>query len=70
LAVNAGYDPSWVTATQRTLEAGVIDPDSLEALRREIEARVGLDRGVLDDLREQVRPLRDATRRIQPRTVP
>jgi hypothetical protein len=47
----------------------VIDPDSLDALRREIEARVALDKVVLEDLRTQVRPLRHATRRIQPRTA-
>lgn len=47
----------------------MIDPDSLHALREEIKGTVSADRGVLEDLRAQVRPLRQDTRRIQPRTA-
>jgi hypothetical protein len=45
------------------------DPDSLDRLKRELATRLSDDRGLLDELRDEVRPLRAATRRIQPRTT-
>lgn len=48
-------------------EAYVIDPDERAALQREIAARMLADRHLLDRLREEIRPLREQTRRIQPR---
>lgn len=50
-------------------EFTVIDPDSIDALRTSLADSIEGDRKVLDDLREEVRPLRDNTRRIQPRST-
>jgi len=47
----------------------VIDPDSIDALRTGLSASIAGDRRVLDELREDVRLLRDKTRRIQPRST-
>jgi len=47
----------------------VIEPDSFDRLKEEIEARIESDRGILDELRGEIRPLRDDTRRIQPRAA-
>src|SRR5919109_1047350 len=47
----------------------MIEPHSITQLKEEIESRLRVDRGVLDDLRAEIRPLRDRTRRIQPRTA-
>lgn len=47
----------------------MIEPDSLIRLRDEIEQQILQDRGVLDTLREEVRPLREATTRIRPRAT-
>ena len=47
----------------------MIDPESHSKLRSEIETRMAEDRKLLDALRKEVRPLRDRTRRIQPRTT-
>ncbi|MGH2749908.1 MAG: hypothetical protein ACRDK3_03405 [Actinomycetota bacterium] len=47
----------------------MIDPESHEALRREITERVQEDRGVLDALCDEIRPLRSEVRRIQPRST-
>lgn len=47
----------------------VIDPASIAALRTELAQSVKGDRAVLDELRQDVRPLRDHTRRIQPRST-
>jgi len=38
-------------------------------LKRAIESCIAADRGVLDALRDEIRPLKGATRRIQPRTA-
>src|SRR5881396_1810228 len=45
------------------------DPDSLDRLKKELAARLAADRGLLDELRSEVRPLRTATCRIQPRST-
>ena len=45
----------------------MIDPQSLETLAQELRRCMESDRCVLEELRADVRPLRDATRRIQPR---
>jgi hypothetical protein len=47
----------------------VIEPESFAQLKQEIETRLLADRGILDELRAEIRPLRDKTRRIQPRTA-
>jgi hypothetical protein len=47
----------------------MIEPESHEKLRREISERIREDRGLLDALREEIRPLRTEVRRIQPRTT-
>jgi hypothetical protein len=47
----------------------VIEPESHRLLRREIAERIKADRELLDGLRNEIRPLRHATRRIQPRTT-
>lgn len=47
----------------------MIEPASHEKLRREIAARILADRGLLDDLRTEVRPLQAAVTRIQPRST-
>jgi hypothetical protein len=45
----------------------VIEAESIDQLKEQIEERLRVDRGVLDELRAEIRPLRDKTRRIQPR---
>jgi len=47
----------------------VIDPESIELLRSEMAVTIAGDRRVLDELREEVRPLKGQTRRIQPRST-
>jgi hypothetical protein len=47
----------------------VIEAESFAHLKQEIETRLLTDRGILDELRAEIRPLRDKTRRIQPRTA-
>ncbi len=47
----------------------MIDPASQEQLREAITDCIGADQGVLDALREEIRPLKSATRRIQPRST-
>ncbi len=47
----------------------MIEPESLEKLGREIQGRVSADRSLLEELRSQMRALRGATRRIQPRAT-
>src|SRR5215831_6396644 len=49
--------------------AFVIEPESQQLLRREIAERIKADRKLLDTLRNEIRPLRQATQRIQPRTT-
>lgn len=45
----------------------MIDPESLDELRDAIRTQVAGDSILLDRLRQEIRPLRSATRRIQPR---
>lgn len=47
----------------------MIDPASQVQLREAIADCIGSDQGVLDTLRDEIRPLKNATRRIQPRTT-
>jgi len=47
----------------------MIDPASQAQLRDAIEDCIGSDHGVLDALREEIHPLKSATRRIQPRAT-
>lgn len=47
----------------------MIDPESHKKLSEEISRRIMEDRGLLDDVRSEIRPLRDQVRRIQPRTA-
>jgi hypothetical protein len=47
----------------------MIDPTSLAALREEMASSVRGDRVVLDELRDEVRPLKGQTRKIQPRST-
>lgn len=47
----------------------MIDPESIDALRCELASSIQGDRRVLDELREDVRPLKGQTRRIQPRST-
>ena len=47
----------------------MIDPASQAQLREAIAACIGSDQVVLDTLREEIRPLKNETRRIQPRTT-
>jgi len=47
----------------------MIDPATQAQLKEAIADCIGTDQGVLDALREEIRPLRNATRRIQPRTT-
>lgn len=47
----------------------MIDPESYRRLSDEISRRILEDRGLLDDIRSEIRPLRDQVRRIQPRTA-
>jgi hypothetical protein len=47
----------------------MIDPNSQALLKRQIRERVEDDRSLLDQLREEIRPLQTAVRRIQSRTT-
>src|SRR6266436_4612097 len=47
----------------------MIEPASFEILERELKIRVDQDRVVLDEMREEVRTLKVATRRIHPRSA-
>lgn len=47
----------------------MIEPESHQLLRSEIAERIRADRALLEGLRNEIRPLRQAIRRIQPRTT-
>src|SRR5215467_11604635 len=47
----------------------MIEPESYQQLKQEIVSRIQADRALLEQLREEIRPLRNAVRRIQPRTA-
>jgi hypothetical protein len=47
----------------------MIDPASQAQVREAIADCIGSDHGMLDALREEIRPLKSATRRVQPRTT-
>ena len=47
----------------------MIDPSSLSGLKQAIGDCIDTDQGMLDVLRKEIRPLRSATRRIQPRAT-
>ena len=47
----------------------MIDPPTVATLKHAIEHCIDTDRGILHMLREEIRPLRGATRRIQPRAT-
>lgn len=47
----------------------MIDPTSLQTLKDELRLRIAADRDRLDQLRSEVRPLKNGTRRIQPRST-
>ena len=47
----------------------MIDPESQALLKQEITERMMADRIILDQLRAEIRPLRNMVRRIQPRTT-
>lgn len=47
----------------------MIDPGSHKKLSKEIATRIAEDRRLLDELREEIRPLRDRVRKIQPRST-
>lgn len=51
----------------RSIEAAMIELASHLALRQTITQSILADRGLLDSLRAEIRPLRDQVRRIQPR---
>jgi len=47
----------------------MIEPTTFEVLQKELRNRISIDKRVLDEMREEVRPLKAATRRIQPRSA-
>ena len=47
----------------------MIEPESHKKLSQEIASRIAEDRRVLDELREEISPLRSQIRRIQPRST-
>ncbi len=47
----------------------MIDPESIDALRTALSESIAGDRRVLDELCEEIRPLKSGTRRIQPRST-
>ena len=47
----------------------MFDPDTIKDLKDAIADCIGADQDVLDTLRAEIRPLRSATRRIQPRAT-
>src|SRR5262249_49747109 len=50
-------------------EGLMIDPESLTTLARELHLCMKADRALLDELRADIRPLRNATHCIQPRAT-
>jgi hypothetical protein len=47
----------------------MLDPETIKDLKQAIAGCIGADRDVLDTLRVEIRPLRNSTRRIQPRAT-
>ena len=47
----------------------MIEPQSEAEIRKEISERIKTDRAILDQLREEIRPLRGLVKRIQPRST-
>lgn len=47
----------------------MIDPATQAQLKEAISDCIGIDQGILEELREEIRPLRGSTRRIQPRAT-
>jgi len=47
----------------------MIEPESLDVLRKGLQERIREDSRLLDELRQEVRPLRDKVVRIQPRST-
>src|SRR5215471_12897417 len=47
----------------------MLDPESHQALRKQIAQQIAEDSCLLDELREEIRPLKDGVRRILPRTT-
>ncbi len=47
----------------------MVDPESIEELTRQLGGAIAGDRRVLDELRDEVRPLKGQTRKIQPRST-
>src|SRR5256714_7575201 len=47
----------------------MIDPQSLGGLRSSIRGQVAGDRALLDELRKEIRPLKNVVQRIQARTT-
>jgi len=47
----------------------MIEPESLDVLRKGLQERIQEDSRLLDELRQEVRPLRDRVVRIQPRST-
>lgn len=47
----------------------MIEPATFELLQKELRTRITEDKKVLDQMRDEVRPLRAGTRRIQPRSA-
>ena len=47
----------------------MIDPPTMSQLKDAVADCIGTDRGILDELREEIRPLRGSTREIRPRTT-
>lgn len=47
----------------------MIDPSTHSQLKKAIEDCIDTDKGVLDALRDEIRPLKSSTRRIQPRST-
>ena len=47
----------------------MFDPETINGLKDEIAGCIGADQAVLDSLRVEIRPLKGATRQIQPRAT-
>jgi hypothetical protein len=47
----------------------MFDPETIKELKNRIADCIGADQGILDTLRAEIKPLRSATRRIQPRAT-